>query len=393
MKANQNYKNIAQSYLFSTIAKKVNEFSQNNPDKKIIKLGIGDVTLPLCRAVVEALKNASDEMGVKETFHGYGPEQGYDFLKEKIHKYYQEHNVNLDIDEIFISDGAKSDLGNILDLFDKDNKVLVPDPVYPVYVDTNTMAGREICYIDANAENNFLPLPNDTIKADIIYLCSPNNPTGAVYNKDQLKQWIDYANKNNAVILFDAAYECFITDENLPRSIFEIEEAKNCAIEFCSFSKMAGFTGTRCGWTVVPKTLEFDGMNLNKMWLRRQTTKFNGVPYIVQKGAEAVFTSEGQKQIKENLDYYKENAKLISDVLKKHNIWHIGGKHSPYIWLRCPNNMDSWEFFDYLLNNIQIVGTPGAGFGKNGEKYFRLTSFGSKENTKEAVERLDKFLN
>ena len=393
MKANQNYKNIAQSYLFSTIAKKVNEFVQNNPDKKIIKLGIGDVTLPLCRAVVEALKSASDDMGVKETFHGYGPEQGYDFLKEKIQKYYQEHNVNLDIDEIFISDGAKSDLGNILDLFDKDNKVLVPDPVYPVYVDTNTMAGRKIVYIDANADNDFLPLPNDTIDADIIYLCSPNNPTGAVYNKEQLKQWVEYANKHNAIILFDAAYECFVTDPNLPRSIFEIDGAKNCAIEFCSFSKMAGFTGTRCGWTVVPKTLEYDEMNLNKMWLRRQTTKFNGVPYIVQKGAEAVFSPEGQKQIKENLDYYKENAKLISEVLTKHNIWHIGGKHSPYIWLKCPNNMDSWEFFDYLLENIQIVGTPGAGFGKNGEKYFRLTSFGSKENTKEAVERLDKFLN
>ena len=392
MKANQNYKNIAQSYLFSTIAKKVNEFSQKNPDKKIIKLGIGDVTLPLCKAVVDALKSASDEMGVKETFHGYGPEQGYDFLKQEIKNYYNCHNVNLDIDEIFISDGAKSDIGNILDLFDKENPVLVPDPVYPVYVDTNTMAGREIEFIDANAQNDFLPMPNDNIKADIIYLCSPNNPTGAVYNKEQLKKWVDYANKNNAVILFDAAYECFITDASLPRSIFEIEGAKTCAIEFCSFSKMAGFTGTRCGWTVVPKTLEFGDMNLNKMWLRRQTTKFNGVPYIVQKGAQAVFSPNGQKQIKENLDYYKENAKLISDVLTKHNIWHIGGKHSPYIWLRCPNNMDSWEFFDSLLENVQIVGTPGAGFGKNGEKYFRLTSFGSKENTKEAVERLDKYL-
>ena len=393
MKANQNYKNIAQSYLFSTIAKKVNEFSQKNPDKKIIKLGIGDVTLPLCTAVVDALKSASDEMGVKETFHGYGPEQGYDFLKEEIQKYYQDNKVNLDIDEIFIYDGAKSDIGNILDLFDKDNKVLVPDPVYPVYVDTNTMAGREIEFIDANAQNNFLPMPDNNIKADIIYLCSPNNPTGAVYNKEQLKQWVDFANKNNAIILFDAAYECFITDSSLPRSIFEIEGAKTCAIEFCSFSKMAGFTGTRCGWTVVPKTLEFDDMNLNKMWLRRQTTKFNGVPYIVQKGAQAVFSEEGKKQIKENLNYYKENAKMISEVLTKHNIWHIGGKHSPYIWLKCPNDMNSWDFFDYLLENIQIVGTPGAGFGKNGEKYFRLTSFGSKENTKEAVERLDKFLN
>lgn len=392
MKVNKNYKNIAQSYLFSTIAQKVNEFTKNNPDKKVIRLGIGDVTLPLCKAVVEALKSASDEMGVQETFRGYGPEQGYDFLKDEIQKYYAGHSVDLDSDEIFISDGAKSDLGNILDLFDKDNTVLVPDPVYPVYVDTNTMAGRKIIFTDANAANDFLPLPDNSIKADIIYLCSPNNPTGAVYNKDQLKKWVDYANENNAVILFDAAYECFITDNNLPRSIYEIEGAKTCAIEFCSFSKMAGFTGTRCGWTVVPKSLSFEDMNLNKMWLRRQTTKFNGVPYIVQKGAQAVFSGEGQKQIQQNLSYYKENAKLISDVLTKHNIWHIGGKHSPYIWLKCPNNMTSWEFFDYLLNNVQIVGTPGSGFGKNGEGYFRLTSFGSRENTKEAVERLDKFL-
>ena len=392
MHVNKNYKNIAQSYLFSTIAKKVSEFSSANPDKKIIKLGIGDVTLPLCEAVVNAIKSAADEMGIKETFKGYGPEQGYEFLKESIQKYYASHDVNLDNDEIFISDGAKSDLGNILDLFDKDNTVLVPDPVYPVYVDTNTMAGRKIIFINANADNNFLPLPDESLKADIIYLCSPNNPTGAVYNKDQLKKWVDYANKNNAVILFDAAYECFITDKELPRSIYEIEGAKTCAIEFCSFSKMAGFTGTRCGWTVVPKTMIFEEMNLNKMWLRRQTTKFNGVPYIVQKGAQAVFSQEGQKQIAQNLDYYKENAKMISQVLTKHNIWHIGGKHSPYIWLKCPNNMKSWEFFDSLLENAQIVGTPGSGFGANGEGYFRLTSFGSKENTMEAVERLDKFL-
>lgn len=390
MKVNTNYQNISDSYLFSTIAKKVNEFATKNPDKKIIRLGIGDVTLPLCKVVVNALKSASEEMGVKETFRGYGPEQGYDFLREKVQAYYKSHNVSLDIDEIFISDGAKSDLGNILDLFAVDNTVLVPDPVYPVYVDTNTMAGRKIVYIDANASNNFLPLPDESMKVDIIYLCSPNNPTGAVYNKEQLKKWIDYANKNKAVILFDAAYECFITDENLPRSIYEIEGAKTCAIEFCSLSKMAGFTGTRCGYTVVPKALE-NGL-LNKMWLRRQTTKFNGVPYIVQKGAEAVFTPEGQTEIQENLNYYKENAKIISQTLEKHNIWHIGGKHSPYIWLQCPNNMSSWEFFDYLLSNVQIVGTPGSGFGKNGEGYFRLTSFGSRENTIEAMKRLDDFL-
>lgn len=388
MKTNTNYQNIADSYLFSTVAKKVNEFATKYPDKKIIKLGIGDVTLPLCKEVVKALKNASEEMGIKESFHGYGPEQGYEFLKTKLQKYYETHGVKLDNDEIFISDGAKSDLGNILDLFAVDNTVLVPDPVYPVYVDTNIMAGRKVVYIDANAGNNFLPLPDKSIKADIIYICSPNNPTGAVYNKEQLKAWVDYAKENKSVILFDAAYECFITDEELPRSIFEIEGAKSCAIEFCSFSKMAGFTGTRCGWTVVPKELE-NGL-LNKMWLRRQTTKFNGVPYIVQRGAEAVFSEVGQKEIQENLNYYKENAKIISDVLKKHNIWHIGGQHSPYIWLKCPNNMKSWEFFDYLLENIQVVGTPGSGFGRNGEGYFRLTSFGSRENTKEAVERMDK---
>lgn len=390
MNINTNYQNIADSYLFSTIAKKVNEFATNNPDKKIIRLGIGDVTLPLCKVVVNALKKASEEMGVKETFHGYGPEQGYDFLKSKVQAYYASHNVSLENDEIFISDGAKSDLGNILDLFAVDNTVLVPDPVYPVYVDTNTMAGRKIIYIDANAENNFLPLPDKSVKADIIYLCSPNNPTGAVYNKEQLKAWVNYANENKSVILFDSAYECFITDKNLPRSIYEIEGAKTCAIEFCSLSKMAGFTGTRCGYTVVPKAIE-NGL-LNKMWLRRQTTKFNGVPYIIQRGAEAVFTEDGQKEIQENLNYYKENAKLISDVLTKHNIWHIGGQHSPYIWLKCPNNMTSWEFFDYLLTNVQIVGTPGSGFGHNGEGYFRLTSFGSRENTLEAVKRLDEFL-
>lgn len=392
MNVNKNYQNIADSYLFSTIAKKVSEFAQKNPDKKIIKLGIGDVTLPLCKVVVNALKKASEEMGVKETFHGYGPEQGYDFLKSKIQSYYRSNHVALDNDEIFISDGAKSDLGNILDLFDVKNTVLVPDPVYPVYVDTNTMAGRKIVYIDANAENNFLPLPDESIKADIIYICSPNNPTGAVYNKAQLKSWVDYANKNQSIILFDSAYECFITDKELPRSIYEIEGAKSCAIEFCSLSKMAGFTGTRCGYTVVPKALVFNEMSLNKMWLRRQTTKFNGVPYIIQRGAEAVFTEEGQKEIQENLNYYKENAKIIADTLKRHNIWHIGGQHSPYIWLKCPNNMTSWEFFDYLLNNVQIVGTPGSGFGKNGEGYFRLTSFGSRENTLEAVKRLDEFL-
>ena len=385
MNINANYENLEQSYLFSTIAKKVNEFSNAHPDAKIIRLGIGDVTLPLCNAVIKAMHNAVDEMGNQSTFRGYGPEQGYDFLRTAVQGYYKTHNVDLDLDEIFISDGAKSDLGNILDLFAKENTVLVPDPVYPVYVDTNVMAGRKVIFANANKENGFLPMPDESVKADIIYICSPNNPTGAVYNKEQLKKWVDYALAQNAVILYDAAYECFISDSSLPRSIFEIEGAKNCAIEFCSLSKTAGFTGTRCGYTIVPKNLE----KLNKMWLRRQTTKFNGVPYIVQRAAEAVFTEEGQKEIKENIGYYKENAKIISDTLEKCGIWHVGGKHSPYIWLKCPDNMSSWEFFDKLLNDLQIVGTPGAGFGKNGEGFFRLTSFGSKENTVEAMKRFE----
>ena len=386
MNINENYQNLEESYLFSTVAKKVNEFIQKNPDKKVIRLGIGDVTLPLCKAVVDALHKAVDEMGIQATFRGYGPEQGYDFLREAVQRYYLKRNVQLELDEIFISDGAKSDLGNILDIFSKDNTVLVPDPVYPVYVDTNVMAGRKVIFADANGENEFLPLPDESVKAATIYICSPKNPTGAVYNKEQLKKWVDYALKNRAVILFDAAYECFVSDDSLPRSIYEIEGAKECAIEFCSLSKTAGFTGTRCGYTIVPKALG----KLNKFWLRRQTTKFNGVPYIIQRGAEAVFSEKGQAEIKENIGYYKENAKVISDTLEQCNIWHVGGKHSPYIWLKCPNNMTSWDFFDYLLENIQVVGTPGSGFGKNGEGYFRLTSFGSKENTIEAMQRFKK---
>lgn len=392
MKINKNYENLEDSYLFSTIAKKVSDFSKENPDKEIIRLGIGDVTLPLCPAVIEALHSAVDEMSKKETFKGYGPEQGYDFLKEAIQKYYSKRNVVLDLNEIFISDGAKSDLGNILDLFDKDNTVLVPDPVYPVYVDTNIMAGRKIVYVDANETNDFLPMPDFSVKSDIIYMCSPNNPTGAVYNKEQLTQWVKYAKENNAIILFDSAYESFVSEDDLPRSIFEIDGAKECAIEFCSFSKTAGFTGTRCGYTVVPNALVCGEKSLNKMWLRRQTTKFNGVPYIVQKGAEAVFSDEGHKQIVENINFYKQNAKIIADTLDELNIKYVGGKNSPYIWLKCPNNMKSWEFFDLLLTKIAVVGTPGAGFGRNGEGYFRLTSFNTPEKTQEAMDRLKKLL-
>ena len=385
MNLNKNYENLGQSYLFSTIAQKINKYSEENPDKKIIRLGIGDVTKPLCHSVIMAMHKAVDEMSVQETFRGYGPEQGYNFLRQAVCDYYKTRNVELELDEIFISDGAKSDLGNILDLFDTNNIALVPNPVYPVYVDTNIMDGRKVVYMNANEKNEFLPLPDNNIKADIIYLCSPNNPTGAVYNKDQLKEWVEYAISQNAIILFDSAYERFISNEDLPRSIFEIDGAKSCAIEFCSLSKTAGFTGTRCGYTIIPKELG----KLNKMWLRRQTTKFNGVPYIVQRGAEAVFTQKGQKEIQENINYYKENAKIISETLTKCEIWHVGGKHSPYIWLKCPNNMGSWEFFDYLLNNAQIVGTPGIGFGENGEGFFRITSFGSRENTIEAMSRFE----
>ena len=393
METNNNYKKLETNYLFTTVNRKVAQFCKENPNKKVIRLGIGDVTKPLCKSVISAMHKAVDEMGTPEGFHGYGPEQGYDFLKEKIQQYYKKRNVELELNEIFISDGAKSDVGNILDLFSTKNKVLIPDPVYPAYVDTNLMHGHEIVFIKADEGNDFLPVPDDTIKADIAYICSPNNPTGAVYNKKQLEIWVEWAIKNHALIIYDAAYECFIDDnDGLPKSIFEIKGARSCAIEICSLSKTAGFTGTRCGYTIVPNDLVFDEMCLNKMWLRRQTTKFNGVSYIVQRGAEAVFTPEGQKEIKENINYYKNNAKVIADTLKKHNIYFTGGVNSPYIWMKCPNNMKSWEFFDYLLENIAVVGTPGSGFGKYGEGYFRLTSFGNYENTKEAMERLDKLL-
>lgn len=388
MKINGHYLELKDSYLFSTIAKKVKEFQSKNPEKEVIRLGIGDVTLPLVPVVVEAMKNAVLEMGEATTFHGYGEEQGYEFLREAVRKYYVEKKVELSKEEIFISDGAKSDLGNILDIFHKDNTVLIPDPVYPVYVDTNVMVGRKIIYAKANEKNDFLPMPEEGLSCDLIYICSPNNPTGAVYNKEQLKQWVDFANKEKAVILFDAAYEAFIDDKELPSSIFEIEGAKSCAIEFCSLSKTAGFTGTRCGYTIVPKELIVEGTSLQKLWLRRQTTKFNGVPYIVQKGAEAVFSKEGQKQTKEAIAYYKENAAVIRNTLETLGITFYGGKHSPYVWLKCPNGMTSWEYFDFLLEEAGVVGTPGAGFGENGEGYFRLTAFGNKDNTKKAMKKL-----
>ncbi len=392
MNFNLNFNNISQNYLFAEVANRALAYSKANPQKKVLKLGIGDVTLPLAPEVIKALHAAVDDMSKKETFQGYGPYEGYDFLRESIREYYKSRGVNLDLSEIFVSDGAKSDLGNILDIFSRDNTVLVPDPVYPVYVDTNVMAGREIIYADATEQNGFLPMPQSGVHADVIYICSPNNPTGAAYTKEQLKEWVDYANREGAVILYDAAYECFITDNSLARSIFEVEGARTCAIEFCSFSKTAGFTGTRCGYTVIPQELKKDGMSANKMWLRRQSTKFNGVPYIVQRGAAAVFTEQGQREIHANLRVYKRNAQLIADAMESLGIWFTGGKNSPYIWLKCPRNMGSWQFFDYLLNNAQVVGTPGAGFGKNGEGFFRLTAFGSEEITAEAVGRIKNLL-
>lgn len=394
-KLNENYLNLKESYLFSEIAHRVSKYSAEHPDKKVIRLGIGDVFLPLGSKVIEGLHKGVDAQASSDTFKGYGPEQGYAFLRDAVVDYYGRNGVTIAPDEVFVSDGAKSDTGNITDLFGNDNVILIPDPVYPVYVDTNIMCGRNITYIDANAENNFLPMPDPSVHADIIYICSPNNPTGAAYNKEQLKVWVDYALKNDAVILYDSAYECFITDETLPRSIFAIEGAKKCAIEFCSLSKTAGFTGTRCGYTIVPKELKFTAsngaeMSLNAMWNRRQTTKFNGVSYIVQCGAAAAFTEEGMAQCKENIAYYQENAKLISAMMEKKGIRYFGGINSPYIWFECPKGMESWEFFDYLLENAQVVGTPGAGFGENGKNFFRLTSFGNRENTKEAMERFDR---
>lgn len=395
-KLNENYQNVKDSYLFAEIARRVKVYEETHPEKAadIIRLGIGDVTLPLTKSVIEALHEAVDSQAVSETFKGYGPEQGYAFAQEAIADYYARNGVEVKVSDIFISDGAKSDTGNITELFAKDNVVLVPDPVYPVYVDTNTMDGKNIIYMNGTKENDFLPMPDENVKADIIYLCSPNNPTGACYNKEQLEAWVAYALKNDAVILYDSAYEAFITDPTLPRSIYAIEGAKKCAIEFCSLSKTAGFTGTRFSYTVVPEELVLETSNgetlsLHNMWNRRQCTKFNGTPYIIQYAGAKVFTEEGMKECQENIGYYRENAHMIAETLEKKGISFTGGVNSPYIWFECPKGMESWEFFDYLLENAQIVGTPGAGFGENGKNYFRLTSFGKHEKTKEAMERFN----
>lgn len=387
MKLNKNFDKIKDSYLFADIADKAAAYMKEHPDAKLIKLGIGDVTIPLCPAVIQAGVKAVEEMGRVESFRGYGPYEGYEFLRSAVKNYYGLRGVNLGMDEIFISDGAKSDIGNIVDLFSEDNVVLVPDPVYPVYVDTNLMSGRKIIYADATEKNGFLPMPDGKIDCDIIYMCSPNNPTGAVYDKTGLKAWVDYAKSKNAIILFDSAYEFYVTDKSLPRSVYEVDGADEVAVEFCSLSKTAGFTGTRCGYTVIPKKLG----QLNRMWLRRQSTKYNGVPYIVQRMAEAVFSEEGQRQISANVGKYMKNARLISDTLNELGIWHTGGVNSPYIWLKCPGG-DSWAFFDKLLTEANVVGTPGAGFGKNGEGFFRLTAFNNYENTEEAMRRVKKAL-
>ncbi len=396
-KLNEHYQNLKESYLFSEIAHRVAAYSKAHPDQKIIRLGIGDVTLPLTPMALKGLHEGVDAMASPDTFKGYGPEQGYQFLREAIAGYYAGNGVTVDAGDIFISDGAKSDTGNISELFSQDNVILIPDPVYPVYVDSNIMGGKQVTYLPGNAGNRFLPMPDPSLHADIIYLCSPNNPTGAVYSRQQLTEWVDYALREQAVILFDGAYEAFITDPDLPRSIYAIPGARQCAIEFGSLSKTAGFTGTRCGYTVVPKELVFPTsgggeLSLHAMWNRRQSTKFNGTSYIVQKGAAAVFTREGMAQCQEHIRYYQENARMIADTLSRKNILFFGGVHSPYIWFRCPDGMESWEFFDYLLHQAQVVGTPGAGFGENGKNYFRLTSFGDHDSTREAMERLEKLL-
>ena len=409
VKINENFLKMEDSYLFSTVANKVSKYQQDNPDKNIIKLGIGDVTKPIANKIIEQMKKAVDELGNSNTFRGYGPEQGYEFLRKAIVKYdYERRGIQILPDEVFISDGSKCDCGNIVDLFDINNKIAITDPVYPVYLDTNIISGRTgkyntetgrydgVIYIPCTYENDFIPeLPQEI--PDIIYLCFPNNPTGTVISKEELARWVKYAKENNSIILYDAAYEAFITEENIPHTIYEIEGAKEVAIEFKSFSKTAGFTGIRCAYTIVPKELKIKLNNgkevsLNKLWNRRQCTKFNGVSYITQRAAEAIYTEEGQKEIKENIKYYLENAKIIREGLDEVGIQYCGGINSPYIWIKVPNNMKSWEFFDMLLEKANIVGTPGVGFGPSGEGYFRLTAVGERKNTEEARKRIKETL-
>ncbi|MCQ2772020.1 MAG: LL-diaminopimelate aminotransferase [Bacilli bacterium] len=390
VKLHDNYDNLVKNYLFSEIAKRVKAYTEANPEKKIIRLGIGDVTQPLCKTVTDAMAKAVEEMGVQDTFRGYPPEWGYDFLRNAIVEHYAKRcRASLKMDDVFVSDGAKSDCGNIVEIFG-DNEIIIPDPVYPVYLDSNIMQGRRVTFIQANESNLFLPSPDGIEGGNyIIYICSPNNPTGAVYNKEQLTKWVEFARKTSSIIIFDSAYEAYISSDE-PKSIYEIDGAKECAIEICSLSKSAGFTGTRCSWTIVPTELMVGDKSLNAMWARRQATKFNGVPYIIQRGAEAALSDEGRKECMAQVEYYMRNAKLIADMFKEKGVFFTGGVSSPYIWFKVPEGYTSWEFFDKLLNEVQIVGTPGSGFGKNGEGFFRLTAFGSYENTLEAVERLKK---
>ena len=388
MKPNMHYTELKDTYLFNTIYRKTDEYLAAHPGEHVLKLGVGDVSYPLCKKVIEALHEAVDDQSRIETFHGYMPEHGAMFLREAIAKYYSGWNVDITTDEVFVSSGACDDLGDLLEMFDRDNTVLVIEPAYPEYVDTNLLYGRKVIHLPAGEGDGFLPLPDESIDADIIYICSPNNPTGSAYTREKLKKWVDYANKKDAVILYDAAYEIFIEEDDVPHSIYEIEGADTCAVEVCSFSKTAGFTGTRVGYTIVPSKLERMGVNLNALWSRNRETRTNGISYILQKGASAVFTPEGQKQIYESISVYKKNAKVIMDALDKCGFWYVGGKNSPYVWMKCPNNMGSWEFFDYLLNELQIVGTPGVGFGSCGEGFLRLSAFGDPDDTKEAAKRI-----
>lgn len=392
LKPNLYYKELKDSYLFYNISQKVKAYQESHPGSYLYRMGIGDVSLPLCPAVIQGLRQGVEDQSEKKSFHGYMPECGADFLREAIAGYYKNRGVELSPDEVFVSSGASDELGDILDLFDRENAALVIEPAYPAYVDANTMAGRKIIHLPAGKENGFLPLPDDPLEADIIYLCSPNNPTGAVYNRQQLQAWVDFANRRGAVILFDAAYEAFIEDPQLPHSIFEIEGARTCAIEICSLSKTAGFTGTRLGYTILPGDLNRDGMNLREMWVRNRTTKTNGISYLLQRGGAAVFTPEGQRQIKANIQVYKSNAKVLMQALDRLGLWYCGGKNAPYLWVQCPDGMGSWEFFDLLLSRIQVIGTPGEGFGSCGEGYFRFSTFGSPEDTEEAARRLVKLL-
>ena len=388
LKPNMHYAELEESYLFAGIARKTRKYLEDHPGQRLYRMGIGDVSQPLCPAVIEALHSAVEEQAVAGSFHGYMPECGAPFLRETIAAHYAARGIELSADEVFVSSGASDELGDLQDLFAPETPALVIEPAYPAYVDACVIAGREIVHLASGPENGFLPAPTDDMRAGILYICSPNNPTGAVFSRAQLQEWVDFANRTEAVILFDAAYEAYIEDPSLPHSIFELEGARTCAIEICSLSKTAGFTGTRLGYTVIPKTLVRNGMELNAMWVRNRTTKTNGVSYILQRGGAAVFTPEGQRQIRSQIALYKQNAKTLTDALDQCGIWYTGGKNAPYIWFRCPGGTDSWSFFDRLLHEVQVIGTPGEGFGSCGEGFFRFSTFASPEDTQEAARRL-----